>query len=38
MKSLTNHQKQWAWFVTLWLTGLLSMALLGLIFRWVVRW
>jgi len=38
MKHLTDTQKQWTWFVTLWLGGLLSMALLGLIFRWVVRW
>lgn len=38
MKRFTDSQKQWAWFITLWLIGLLSMALLGLIFRWVVRW
>ena len=38
MKPLTDAQRQWAWFIALWLTGLLGMAVLGLVFRWVVRW
>jgi hypothetical protein len=38
MKSLTEPQKQWIWFLTLWVGGLVSTALLALLFRWVVRW
>ena len=38
MRPLTENQRQWAWFIALWLLGLLSMMVLGLVFRWVVRW
>jgi len=37
MKPLTDKQKQWAWFVGLWFTGLIAVAGLAYTFRWIVR-
>jgi hypothetical protein len=38
MKRFTEAQRQWAWFLTLWVVGLASTTVIALIFRWVVRW
>jgi len=37
MKALTDRQKQWAWFVGLWFTGLGATALLANTVRWILR-
>ena len=34
MKSLTERQKQWAWFIGLWWVGLFTTALLAYAVRW----
>jgi hypothetical protein len=37
MKPPTDNLKQWLWFAALWCGGLLSVALIAAITRWVVR-
>jgi len=37
MKFLTDTRRQWLWFAALWCGGLLSVALLAAITRWIVR-
>ncbi len=37
MKHLTDSQRQWAWFVALWVIGLAATFVLAGVFRWVVR-
>jgi hypothetical protein len=37
MKLRTDTLKEWLWFAVLWCGGLLSVALLAGITRWIVR-
>ena len=37
MKPPTDPLKQWIWFVALWCGGLLSVALLAQLTRWIIR-
>jgi hypothetical protein len=37
MKRLDAKQRQWAWFVALWVGGLAAVTLLALVARWMVR-
>ncbi|WP_300457331.1 hypothetical protein [Desulfobacula sp.] len=37
MKQATDTVKQWLWFVALWCCGLLSVALLAKLIRWIIR-
>jgi len=37
MPGTEKKKKQWAWFVILWCAGLLAVALLAALARWVVR-
>ncbi len=37
MKPPTDTRKQWIWFVVLWCGGLLSVALLAQMVRWIIR-
>jgi hypothetical protein len=37
MRPITKHQKQWLWFVGLWLAGFVSVAVLAYAVRWLIR-
>jgi len=36
MKALTEKQRQWLWFATLWCGGLLAAFLLSYLARWLI--
>jgi uncharacterized membrane protein len=37
MKPLTEKQRQWCWFIALWAGGLITLATLTQVFRWLIR-
>jgi uncharacterized membrane protein len=36
MKALTDKQRQWLWFATLWCGGLTAVLLLSYLTRWLI--
>jgi hypothetical protein len=36
MKALTDKQRQWLWFATLWCGGLTAFMLLSYLARWLI--
>lgn len=37
MKPITDTLKQWLWFAALWCCGLMAVALVAAITRWIIR-